>query len=442
MTADPTIYQRPAELLQNLIRFNTTNPPGNETECIKYARDLLEAAGFEVQMPAKDAARANLVTRLNGRGDAPPLLLQGHVDVVTAENQTWQQPPFAGNLVDGWVWGRGALDMKGGVTMLICAMLRAKMEGFTPPGDVILALLADEEAGSDYGSTYLVKEHAHLFEGVRYAIGEFGGFSMYVAGGKFYPIMVAERQGCPLKVTVRGPGGHGAQPMQGGAMARLAKMLTSLDENLLPVHITPVVKQMVEAMASALPEQAASMFRQVIDPSQTDTVLDHLGNGGRTIRPLVRNTVNATIISGGTKINVIPSEIVVQLDGRLLPGYQPDDLVNEVRAIIGSEPEIEVVKFSPGTPPPDMTHFDTLAQILREADPQGTAIPYVVSGGTDASVFSDLGIQTYGFLPMNLPMSFNFGATVHGADERIPVDALEFGVAAVYQAVQRLGADM
>jgi acetylornithine deacetylase/succinyl-diaminopimelate desuccinylase-like protein len=157
------------------------------------------------------------------------------------------------------------------------------------------------------------------------------------------------------------------------------------------------------------------------------------------IRPILRNTVNATIINGGSKINVIPSEIVVQLDGRLLPGYQPDDLVSEVRAIIGDEVELEVVKFQPGPPPPDMTHFDTLAKILREADPQGTAIPYVVSGVTDAAQFSRLGIQTYGFLPMNLPMSFNFANTVHGADERIPVDALLFGVEAVYQAVQRLG---
>ncbi|MFN8371919.1 MAG: M20/M25/M40 family metallo-hydrolase [Anaerolineae bacterium] len=439
MTPDPTIYQRPAELLQNLIRFNTTNPPGNEAEILHYLRGLLEAAGYETQMPAKDPARPNLVARLKGRGEAPPLLLQGHVDVVTTEGQNWQQPPFAANLLDGWIWGRGALDMKGGVTMLVCAMLRAKIEGLTPPGDIILTLLSDEEAGSDYGAKYLVEQHAHLFDGIKYAIGEFGGFSSYIAGGKFYPIMVAERQGCPLKVTVRGPGGHGAQPMQGGAMSRLAKMLTALDQNLLPVHITPVVSQMVEAIASALPEQSASMFRQVLDTSQTDKVIDQLGNGGRMIRPILRNTVNATIIHGGSKINVIPSEIVVQMDGRLLPGFQPDDLVSEVRAIIGDEPEIEVVKFQPGPPPPDMTHFNTLAGILREADPQGVAIPYVVSGVTDAAQFSRLGIQTYGFLPMNLPMSFNFAGTVHGADERIPVDALLFGVEAVYQAVQRLG---
>jgi acetylornithine deacetylase/succinyl-diaminopimelate desuccinylase-like protein len=440
MTPDPTIYQRPAELLQNLIRFNTTNPPGNEVECLTYVRGLMEAAGYEAQLIGKDPQRPNLVVRLNGRGEAPPLLLQGHVDVVTTEGQNWQQPPFEANLIDGYIWGRGALDMKSGVTMLICAMLRAKMEGQTPPGDVILTLLSDEEAGGDYGAKYLVDQQPQLFEGVKYAIGEFGGFSSYIASGKYYPIMVAERQGCPLKVTVRGPGGHGAQPMQGGAMAKLAKMLTALDENLLPVHITPVVEKMVNAIASTLSEQPASMFRQLLDPTYTDKVIDQLGNGGRMIRPILRNTVNATIIHGGSKINVIPSEIVVDMDGRLLPGYQPDDLLSEVRAIVGDEVEIEVVKFQPGPPPPDMTHFDTLAKILREADPQGTAIPYVVSGVTDAAHFSRLGIQTYGFLPMNLPMSFNFANTVHGADERIPVDALLFGVETVYQAVQRLGA--
>ncbi|NWF70173.1 MAG: M20/M25/M40 family metallo-hydrolase [Chloroflexi bacterium] len=441
MSADPTLYQRPAELLQHLLRFDTTNPPGNEAPLLHFVRDMLHAAGFETLLLGKDAARPNLIARLKGRGDAPPLLLQGHVDVVTTANQVWQQPPFSGALVDGWVWGRGALDMKGGVTMLLCALLRAKMEGLVPPGDVILALMSDEEAGSDHGSKYLVENHAELFAGVRYALGEFGGFSLYVAGSKFYPIMVAERQGCPLQVTVRGPGGHGAQPMRGGAMAKTARVLAALDENLPPIRIVPVVRQMVEAMAAALPAEAAALFLKVLDPQHSDTVIDQLGNGGRMLRPLLRNTANATIIHGGSKLNVIPSEIVIQLDGRTLPGVQPEDFIAEIRAIIGDEPEIAPMRYTrEPMPTPDLTHFATLAQILREADPQATPIPYVVSGGTDASVFARLGIQTYGFLPMNLPMSFNFGATVHGADERITVEALLFGVEAVYQAVQRLGA--
>jgi acetylornithine deacetylase/succinyl-diaminopimelate desuccinylase-like protein len=184
----PSIYQRPAELLQNLIRFDTTNPPGNEAECIAYISRLLSNAGFETTIVAKDANRPNLIVRLPGRGSSPPLLLYGHVDVVSTENQEWSHPPFSGVARGGYVWGRGALDMKGGVAMMLAAFLRAKAERFAPAGDVILAVVSDEEAGGNYGAMYLVEEHGQLFSGVRYAIGEFGGFPLHLAGRKFYAI--------------------------------------------------------------------------------------------------------------------------------------------------------------------------------------------------------------------------------------------------------------
>jgi acetylornithine deacetylase/succinyl-diaminopimelate desuccinylase-like protein len=435
-----SIHQRPAELLQHLIRFDTTNPPGHERALLEYVAGILRDYGIESQMVARDPERPNLIARLPGRGDAPPLLLQGHVDVVTTQGQNWQHPPFAGDLVDGWVWGRGALDMKGGVVMLLTAFLRAKAENLATPGGLILSLMSDEEAGSDYGAKFLTTEHKHLFEGVKYALGEFGGFSMTLAGQRFYPIMVGERAASPLRVTVRGPGGHGAQPMRGGAMAKAARLLLALDGQLLPPRITPTVRAMVEAIAAALPPETGKLFLRLLDPAQTDAALDILGDQARMLRPLLRNTVNATIIQGGNKINVIPSAIEIQLDTRTLPGVTPDDVISEVRAIIGDEPDIEVIKVSRGTPPPDMHHFETLAQILREADPNGVPIPYLVSGGTDASEFSKIGIQTYGFLPMLLPEDFAFSGVIHAADERIPVSALEFGCAAVYTAIQRIGA--
>jgi len=178
----------PVELLQQLLRFDTTNPPGNEAECIRFIRRLLEDAGCEVELYAKDPSRPNLVARLRGRGNRAPLLLQGHVDVVTTTAQDWTHPPFGGELVDGWVWGRGALDMKGGVAMMVSAFLRAAADGAELPGDVVLAVLADEEAGGDYGARFLVEEHAHLFEGVEYSLGEFGGFTLEIAGRSIYPI--------------------------------------------------------------------------------------------------------------------------------------------------------------------------------------------------------------------------------------------------------------
>ena len=228
----------PGELLQRLIRFDTTNPPGNEAECIDFVRGLLEEAGVDTEVYAKVPGRPNLVARLPG-GDKPPLLLQGHVDVVTTSGQNWTRPPFGGELVDGYIWGRGAVDMKGPVAMLVSAFLRAKQEGTALPGDVILALLADEEAGGDMGARFLAEEHAHLFEGVRYALSEFGGFSLEIAGRRFYPIQVAEKQICWLKAIVRGRAGHAALVNRGGTMARLGRLLRDLDRRRLPVHVTP-----------------------------------------------------------------------------------------------------------------------------------------------------------------------------------------------------------
>ncbi len=438
-TTNQTIYKRPAELLQNLIRFDTTNPPGNEAECITYINGLLTEAGFETTLLAKSSNRPNLIARLQGRGTAPPLLLYGHVDVVTTANQKWTHPPFEGKIVDGCVWGRGALDMKGGVAMMLAALLRAKAEGLTPAADIVLAMVCDEEAGGDYGVKYLVEEHPEQFEGIRYALGEFGGFPLYVGPRKFYLVQVAEKQICFIKATVRGPGGHGSLPMRGGAMAKLARLLQRLDQHRLPVHITPVARQMVEAMASALPFPLGIVLRQLVNPILTDTVLNLLGEKGRMFESLFHNTVNATMVHGGEKVNVIPSEITVALDGRLLPGYTPDDLIAELRPIIGDEVELELVRHDPGPAEPDMGMFDLLAGILREADPDGIPMPLLLSGTTDARFFSRLGIQTYGYTPMNLPPEFNFAQLAHAADERIPVDAVDFGANAIYKVLQRYG---
>jgi len=235
-----SIYQRPAELLQRLIQFDTTNPPGNEAECINFIKSLLTEAGIETTILGQTPERPNLIAKLPGQGSASPLLLYGHVDVVTTENQQWQHPPFEGKVVDGFVWGRGALDMKGGVAMMLAAFLRAKYEDLKLPGDVILAIVSDEEAGGDFGSKYLVENHPDLFEGIRYAIGEFGGFTFYVGKQRFYPVMIAEKQICWIKATMRGPGGHGSLPVQDGAMAALSRLLERLDRHRLPVHVTPV----------------------------------------------------------------------------------------------------------------------------------------------------------------------------------------------------------
>jgi acetylornithine deacetylase/succinyl-diaminopimelate desuccinylase-like protein len=434
-----TIHERPVELLQNLIRFDTSNPPGDEAGCVEYVNGLLRAAGFETSVLALDARRPNLIARLAGRGDAPPLLLYGHVDVVTTIGQDWTHPPFEGSLVDGYVWGRGALDMKGGVAMLLAAFLRARAGGLTPAGDVVLAILSDEEALGEFGAKYLVENHPEQFEGIRYALGEFGGFSLPVGGKRFYPIQVTEKQVCWMKATVRGPGGHGSLPMRGGAMARLADVLEKLDRGRLPLHVTPTARLMIEGIAAELPFPGSLLLRLLLHPRLAAPALRALGSRVQMFEPMLHNTVNATMVGGGVQVNVIPSEITLQLDCRLLPGYGPEGFIAELRSLIGDEVELEVIRYDPGFADPDMGLFDTLAGILREADPDGMPIPLLLTAVTDGRFFSRLGIQTYGFTPMKLPDGFNFQHVVHAADERIPAEAVTFGTDAVYKVLQRFG---
>lgn len=282
-----TIYRRPAELLQNLIRFNTTNPPGNEAECVKYINTLLTDAGFETVVLFKDANRPNLIVRLKGQGVTAPLLLYGHVDVVTTSNQKWTHPPFEAEIEDGYIWGRGALDMKSGVAMMLAAFLRAKAEHLNPSGDVVLAIVSDEEAMGDYGAKFLVENHAEYFKGIRYAIGEFGGFSLYMGKKRFYPIGVTEKQICHIKAVIRGPGGHGSQPMHGGAMAKLSQLLQQLDTKSLPIHITPVVKQMIEESSSSMGFPSGFVLRQLLKPTFTNRVLKLLGKKRSRLRAFV-----------------------------------------------------------------------------------------------------------------------------------------------------------
>lgn len=432
-----TIYQRPVEILQRLIQFDTTNPPGNELECITHINNLLTEAGFQTVLLAKTPQRPNLIARLAGRGEAAPLLVYGHVDVVTTENQQWTYPPFEGKIVDDYIWGRGALDMKSGVAMMLAAFLRAKAENFTPPGDIILAMLSDEEAGGDFGANFLVEEHPEHFQDVRYALGEFGGFTLHVRGKAFYPIQVAEKQCCWMKATVRGQGGHGSMPVRGQAMARLSRLLRIIDNKQLPVHVTPVAKAMFSSMANNLGGMPGLILGQLTNPAFTNSVLKLLGPQGHLFSPMLHNTVSPTILHASNKVNVIPGEITVELDGRLLPGYNPDDMIAELRKLLGDDVDFEICRYDPVPEKPNMGMFDTLAGILSEADPEGIPIPLLMNGVTDGRFFSKLGIQTYGFTPMKLPEDFNFSGTVHANNERIPIEAVEFGTQAMYQAFQR-----
>jgi acetylornithine deacetylase/succinyl-diaminopimelate desuccinylase-like protein len=429
----------PAELLQRLIRFDTTNPPGAERECIGFLEGLARDAGLDTRILALDDERPNLVVRLPGDGSAPPLLMQGHVDVVSTAGQRWAHPPFEGVLEDGYVWGRGALDMKGGVAMMVSAVLRAAAGDARPAGDVVLAVVSDEEAGGDCGARFLVERHPELFDGIEYGIGEFGGFTMDVAGRRFYPIQVLEKQMCWMRATVRGPGGHGSLPMRGGTMARMAKLLRDLDRNRLPVHVTDVPRRMISEVATQLPAPARPVVRGLLNPRLTDRIIGALGDAGKGFDPMLHNTVNATILRSGDKVNVVPSEATVELDGRVLPGYGPDDIVRELRGVVGDDVEIEVGRFEAAPAEADYALFDLLGGVLRDEDPTGTPVPMLLAGVTDGRIFAKLGIQTYGFLPMQLPKEMRFTELIHGADEKVPAESVEFGTGCISAVLERYG---
>ncbi len=427
----------PIDLLQQLLRFDTTNPPGNERACIEHIDGLLQQAGLETTIVAADPERPNLVARLPGRGTAPPLLWQGHVDVVPTAGQQWTHDPF-GAVIDGAdLYGRGTLDMKAGVAMMVHALLRTHAEQVQPGGDIVLAVLADEEGGGELGALHLVRERPDLLAGIRYALGEFGGFTMDIGGRRFSPIQVAEKQLCTLRATVHGPGGHGSLPMRGGTTARLAKLLRRLDRKRLPVHVTPVLARMVQALASELAGPQKLLLQRLLDPHLTDGVLTLLGERGKIFEPLLHNTVNATIVQAGNSVNVIPAEATVTLDGRLLPGQSTEQLLGELRALLGSDVELEVVNSEPGPPEPDFGLFELLTGVLRDADPTTTPIPLLLAAVTDARHFGRLGIQGYGFTPMQLPAELRFTELIHSADERVPVDAVGFGADALFRVAQR-----
>lgn len=433
----PEIYAEPALLLQNLIRFDTSNPPGNEAACIAYIQKLLQEVAIPCTLLEKAPGRPNLIARLPGRGTAAPLLLQAHVDVVPTTDQAWTVAPFEGREQDGFIWGRGALDMKGGVAMFLSAFLRAKVEGAELPGDVILCILSDEERGGDCGAKFLVEEHPGLFDRVKYALGEFGGFTLQLGKQRYYPIQVAEKQWCHLRMHVKGPGGHGSMPIRGGAMAAIGAILQQLDRQPFPIRVTAALRHMVEGLASGQPFPAGMILRGLLNPALTEAILKILGDKGASFRPLVRNTVSPTIIRGGESVNVHPSRISLDLDCRLLPGVTPEQMIAELNPVAGTAAEFEVVRFDRGLSEPDMGLLDILGGVLRAADPTGIPVPMLLPAVTDGRFFARLGIQTYGFTPMTLPPSFSFQSLIHAADERIPVDAVRFGANAVYEVLKR-----
>lgn len=429
---------RTVALLRDLLRFDTSNPPGGERACLEFLQATLERVGISTWMLGGDPERPNLLGRVPGRGEAPPLLLYGHVDVVPAVAAEWSRPPFAAEVADGAIWGRGALDMKGGVALIAAAAMRLAESGEPPPGDLLLAFTSDEEAGSHTGMRFLVEEHPAEWDGVRHALSEVGGMTMWVGERRLTPVQVAEKQRCVVRATVAGRGGHAAAALTGTAAGKLGRFLALLESQPLPFRLTEVAREVLAALAAALGgEPAARLSRIAGGEADVGAELRALGPLGDVLEPLLRDTATATGIGGGVASNVVPTSLHADLDGRVLPGGSPERLVAQLEALAPGLATYEVLHREPAVEgAPDLSQLEMLAAAMAEHDPEAPVVPWMLAGYTDARYLSRLGIQTYGFLPLRLPPEIT-PALMHAADERVPVDAVEPGLECLLGAVRR-----
>jgi acetylornithine deacetylase/succinyl-diaminopimelate desuccinylase-like protein len=414
-----------AALASDLIRIDTTNPgdhsgPGERAAAERVA-ELLSEVGLEPTVLESHPRRTSVVARIEGQDRSRPgLLIHGHLDVVPADPGDWRVHPFSGELRDDCIWGRGAVDMKDMDAMMLAVTRQRLREGRRPPRDVVVAFVADEEAGGTWGARWLVDNHPELFEGVTEGIGEVGGFSVSIGDRRLYLIQAAEKGIAWLRLTARGTAGHGSMLQPDNAIITLAEAVARVGRHEWPVRLT--------LAAQAFFAEAAAALGTELGPNGYRELAAKLGPISRMVGATLTNTANPTILNAGYKVNGVPQVAAAQLDCRFLPGYE-DEFFEELADVLG--PEVHVERLHDDIAVETTLDGDLAAAMTRalhEEDPEGRAVPYCLSGGTDAKSFSRLGIRCFGFAPLRLPADLDFSGMFHGVDERVPVDALRFGV--------------
>jgi acetylornithine deacetylase/succinyl-diaminopimelate desuccinylase-like protein len=423
------------ELLQELIRIDTSNPPGNETAAAELLRAYLEESGVSCELYAKVPERANLVARIPGRGDAPTLLLLSHTDVVLADASEWSADPFGGELRDGEVWGRGALDMKGQVAASAVAIASLAREGFQPAGDLIFAATADEEVGAGFGAQWMCETHP---DAVRcdYVINEGAGERLELGGKPFYVCATAEKMSAPFLLRVRGRSGHASMPgIADNALVKAAPLITALGDYTPEQQLIPEVEAGLEAVTGRRP---ASPEEALADARAIGEFFAEL------LEPLLAMTLSPTMVSASRKRNVIPAVCEVTVDSRLLPGVTPAEQQQIVREVLGQgDYELEVLEAHGGTRSAMGTPlWDAVASWVEQAEPGARPVPICVAGFTDSHWFREaFGAVAYGFFPSRTMDVELIARLIHSADERVPVEDLELGVSFLRHAAQVVGAD-
>ncbi|HLI69137.1 MAG TPA: M20/M25/M40 family metallo-hydrolase [Ktedonobacteraceae bacterium] len=426
--------------LRNILRLDTRNPPGNEILAANYLRGVLEREGFECIIVGPDRERATLITRLKGDGSESPLLLMSHTDVVAVEPEKWSHDPFGAEVAEGFVYGRGALDMKNTVAMELMTMLLLKRAGVPLKRDVIFMAEADEETGGHQGAEWVVEHYPELIR-AEYALNEGGGSGLEINGRLYYTVETAEKGSARFKIRATGDPGHGSMPHENNAIIKLAELLSKIRGKQPPVHFTATLRGYIEGLASAQPPRVAEALRSVLaDEATASAAIDTLPideSLKRELHAMARNTIAPTILQAGSQINVIPSEAIAYLDSRILPGQTLEGYRKELRAIFGPNCEIEFVDPSIALEAdPASPLFETIKEVLSEYAPEATVVPTLLTGGTDAKHVSKLGTRVYGFSP-ELYSGWNGWNGVHGHDERISVRAMQWGTRVMYEVVER-----
>ena len=412
-------------LTQEMIRIPSVNfgeGKGDEKAIADYVVAKLSEVGISSRIYESAPGRCNVVANIEGSDSARAgLVVHGHLDVVPANAADWSVDPFSGLIADGMIWGRGALDMKNMDAMILAVLRKWAKEGYKPPRNLVIVFFADEEAGSLFGSRWMVREHPEVFAGCTEAISEVGGFSVTVGEGKrLYLIETAQKGIHWMKLTARGRAGHGSMVNNENALTALSAAVAKIGNHIWPQRYTETVK--------AFFTQVALTTGKPYDPNDLRPLLPEIGNTARMIGATLANSANPTMLEAGYKANVIPQSASAVIDGRFLPGYE-DELNATIRQIVGEDIEIETltrdIALEVGF---EGDLVEAMCAALISQDPQGIPVPYLMSGGTDNKALSELGIKGYGFSPLRLPPELDFMSLFHGVDERVPVDGLKFGV--------------
>jgi acetylornithine deacetylase/succinyl-diaminopimelate desuccinylase-like protein len=426
-------------LFQNLLRFDTTNPGGNEKPLIEFCARLLEDTGIPSTILEAEPGRSNLIARLKGSGEGPSLLLSAHVDVVPAEPEGWRFPPFSGEIHEGWIYGRGAVDMKDFAAMALYVLREIKRRNLNLKGDLVLALVADEEAGGSLGMKWLCEHHYDLLR-ADYGLTEVGGFPIYLRKNRIvFPIQVAEKGFLWLRAVARGEPGHGSLPHEDQAVKKLLSALSCLTSSPLPFRVTPEVSRFLSELARELGPQGI-VLQLLKNPLLHPLLIRLIPDRDQRLvfSALLHNTVSVTVLLAGEKTNVIPAGAMAELDGRYLPGVDTQTFLSEIRERTGED--IELIPFAQGAPasvPYPTPLSRTIEEVVAERIPNAQLIPSVTSGFTDAKWLIEKGMIVYGFTPLLLPPGVSFSQLFHGHNERAPITGYLWGIETLGEIVLR-----